>query len=295
MKQGYQLLLGLMAFLITACHSDQADTPTTDLQPKDRSIYEQISAKYEQEQQALPSKVTAGFWGWLKRVASADAKAVAAYVVKHGAKSDWKEALVIGAAASASEAITSGNSKKGIRVASDTLSYHHILAKDMQSIKTAEFKANTMDSLGYYHYLLVHEVLQDTTLSAIPSSEIRAVLYDKIHQQAKKIGIDAAYDKETALVFLDKIHSIGDRENDADYAQLYAFEETEDLNHFTAVAQQYVTTFFHLHDKALVTAYSKEMESAVLQDTALSQHVKDVLLLAMATYRFGNAYYFSNF
>ncbi|WP_410879775.1 hypothetical protein [Myroides sp. DW712] len=294
MKQVYLLMLSFMP-LFAGCNSDQANMPTTAPQSKDHSIYEQISAKYEQKQQALPTPKTAGFWGWLKRVASADAKAVAAYVVKHGTKSDWKEALVIGAAASASEAIGSGTSKKGIRAASETTSYHHLIVSDIQGIKTAEFKLNTMDFLGYYHYILVNEVLRDTTLSTIPSSELSAVLYDKIHQQAKKIGIDATYDKEMAVAFLAKLNSDHPAKSDADYTQHYAFEKNEDREHFIPIAKQYTTTFFHLHDTALFIAYSKEMETAVLQDTTLSQHVKDVLLLAMATYRFGNTYYFSNF
>ncbi|MGS4346630.1 hypothetical protein ACKUSY_13760 [Myroides odoratus] len=294
MKQVYVIILGLLSFF-TACNSDQVNTSTTDPQPEEPSMYEQISAKYEQKQQALPSKTTVGFWGWLKRVASADAKAVAAYVVKRGTKSDWKEALVIGAAASASEALTSGNSKKGIRPSTATTSYHNLVVSDIQDIKTAEFKTNAMDSLGYYHYIVVNEVLQDSTLSAIPPTELSAVLYDKSYQHAQQLGIETVYNKETALEFLAKLAPNDDAESDADYARRYDFENVEDRDHFIPIAKQYTTTFFLLHDTALFIAYSKEMETAVLQDTTLSQHVKEVLLLTMATYRFGNTYYFSNF
>jgi len=79
------------------------------------------------------------------------------------------------------------------------------------------------------------------------------------------------------------------------YATLYPFENKEDFAHFKPIAKIYTTTFFRLNNTALFTAYSKEMEAAVLTDATLSQHVKDILLLEMATYRFGNTYYFSKF
>jgi|GEM_PF-6050313 len=294
MKQVYVIILGLMT-VFYACNSNQVNAPTIENQPKNPTIYEQISTTYEQKQQASSFQPTAFFWGWLKRIASVDAKAIAAYVAKHGTKSDWKEALLVGATASVVAAITGEDSEKGMLTSSKTRPYQHLIVADIHHIKTAEFQLNKMDSVGYYHYILVNEILQHPYLSAIPPSEVSAVIYGKVYRQARKLGIETTYNQGASDALLDQLHRTGDSTNDAEYAQLYAFEEAEDLAQFKAISLQFEATFFKLHDTALVTAYSKEMETAVLQDTTLSEHVKDVLLLTMATYRFGNAYYFYNF
>ena len=294
MKQLYLIVLGVVA-LCTACHSDQATTDSVNPAQTEPTIYEHISATYEQKQHKLPDKATAGFWDWLKRVASADAKAAAAYAVKKGMKSDWKEALLIGAAASVGEAVTVKKSIHGIQNTAEVKSYHALVLPNIQQIKTANFSANSMDDAGYYHYVLVNEVLKDSTLSTIPSNELFAMLYDKIYQQAEQLGLQASYEKDTAVALLEKINQLDDNESDTYYATLYPFENKEDLAHFKPIAKIYTTTFFRLNNTALFTAYSKEMEAAVLADATLSQQVKDVLLLEMATYRFGNTYYFSKF
>ena len=294
MKQLYLIVLGVVA-LCTACHSDQTTTDSANPAQTEPTIYEHISAAYEQKQHELPDKATAGFWDWLKRVASADAKAAAAYAVKKGMKSDWKEALLIGAAASVGEAVTVKKSIHGIQNTAEVKSYHALVLPNIQQIKTANFSANSMDDAGYYHYVLVNEVLKDSTLSTIPSNELFAMLYDKIYQQAEQLGLQASYEKDTAVALLEKINQLDDNESDTYYATLYPFENKEDLAHFKPIAKIYTTTFFRLNNTALFTAYSKEMETAVLADATLSQQVKDVLLLEMATYRFGNTYYFSKF
>lgn len=294
MKQLYLIVLGIVA-LCTACDSDQATTDSANPAQTESTIYEHISATYEQKQHELPNKATAGFWDWLKRVASADAKAAAAYAVKKGMKSDWKEALLIGAAASVGEAVTVKNPIHGAQNTAEVKSYHTLVLPNIQQIKTANFSANTMDDAGYYHYVLVNEVLKDSTLSTIPSNELFAILYDKIYQQAEQLGLQASYEKEAAVTLLEKINQLDDNESDTYYASLYPFENKEDLAHFKPIAKIYTTTFFRLNNTALFTAYSKEMEAAVLADATLSQQVKDVLLLEMATYRFGNTYYFSEF
>lgn len=297
MKQFYLIFLGTLA-LCTACNSDQTTTTSASPAQTETTLYEHISATYQQkqqEQQELPDKTTASFWGWLKRVAAADAKAAAAYAAKKGMKSDWKEALLIGAAASVAEAVTVKNAIHGLQASAEVKPYRTLVLSNIQQIKTAEFTSNAMNDAGYYHYVLVNEVLQDSTLYTIPSSELSAILYDKIYQQAEKLGLQASYEKEAAVVFLEKIKQFKDDESDLYYANLYSFENTEDLVLFKPIAKLYTATFFHLNNTALFTAYSKEMEAAVLADSTLSQQVKDVLLLEMATYRFGNTYYFSNF
>ncbi|WP_060872581.1 hypothetical protein [Myroides odoratus] len=294
MKQLYLIVLGVVA-LCTACHSDQATTDSANPAQTKPTIYEHISATYEKKQQELPNKTTAGFWGWLKKVASADAKAAAAYAVKKGMKSDWKEALLISAAASVGEAITVKKSIQSAQNTTEAEPYHTLVLSNIQQIKTAEFSSNTMDDAGYYHYVLVNEVLKDSMLSTIPPNELFAMLYDKIYQQAEQLGLQAPYEKEEAVALLEKINQVADNESDAYYATLYPFENKEDFAHFKPIAKIYTTTFYRLNNTALFTAYSKEMEAAVLADATLSQQVKDVLLLEMATYRFGNTYYFSKF
>jgi len=168
----------------------------------------------------------------------------------------------------------SNYSKKSIQGIQNTAKvepYHALVLSNIQQIKTAEFTSNTMDDAGYYHYVLVNEVLKDPALSTIPPSELSAV------------------------ALLEKINQVEDNKSDVYYATLYPFENKEDFAHFKPIAKIYTTTFFRLNNTALFTAYSKEMEAAVLTDATLSQHVKDILLLEMATYRFGNTYYFSKF
>ena len=292
MKKLYLILLGLCTML-TACNSEQADAPKDHPLSSESSIYEQITATYLQKQQNLPTKTPLGFWGWLKRVGSADAKAVAAYTIKHGLKSDWKEALLVGAAASIENAVIGGNSKRSGLTAVETKPYLSMVLPDIQQIKIAEFQRNSMDDLGYYHYTIVNEVLKDSTLSALSISDLTATIYDKVYQQAHILGLDVSYKKEEAIAALNSINQLQDDESETYYNQLYAFPNTENSAYFKPIIKLYTNAFFAINHVALFTAYSKEMESAVLADTTLPQQVKDVLLLEMATYRFGNMYYFS--
>lgn len=292
MKKLYLILAGLLT-LLTACNSDQADIVKDQPQPMENSIYEQITTTYLQKQQNLPTKTTLGFWGWLKRVASADAKAAAAYAAKNGMKSNWKEALLVGAAASIENAIAKGNSKISNLTSLDTKPYRTMVLPNIHPIKVAQFSSNSMDDLGYYHYVIVNEVLKDSTLATLPSNDLSTTIYDKVYQEAHKLGFTAIYEKEAAVAILSNVNQLLDDTSDAQYNQLYAFVDKEDLEHFKPIEKLYTHAFFTLNDTTLFTAYSKEMESAVLTDTTLPQQVKDVLLLEMATYRFGNIYYFS--
>lgn len=294
MKKLYIIICSVLT-LFASCNSDQPQTTAGDSQNTESSIYERITATYLQKQQEQPSPAKASFWNWLKNIAAADAKAVAVYVAKHGTNSDWKEALLAGATASAIEALSGDNSKKVVQDATGLKPYQTLVLSDIQQIKTAAFERNVMDNLGYYHYVLVNEVLKDSTLLTIPQSEVSAVLYDKIYQEAKQLGLDASYEKEIAVELVNKINQVEDDESDAYYEHLYLFKNPTDVMLFKPIAKLYTSTFLSLNNKALFTAYSKEMETAVLEDSTLSQQVKDVLLLEMATYRFGNTYYFSNF
>ncbi|MGG5505338.1 MULTISPECIES: hypothetical protein [unclassified Myroides] len=288
MKKKYSFFLCLLLSL-TGCNSDQS--PTKDEQQNELpSVYESITQAYQQKREAPSKQTTAGFWGWVKKIATADAKAAAAYAVKHGMKSDWKEALLVGAAASV-EAALSGKSANITSTEAGLLPYQTMVLPDVQQIKSAAFEPNYMDDLGFTHYILVNEVLQDSSLAHLSSSDRQGAIYDKVYEQAQRLGIETIYDKQEAIALLNQIQKTADNTSNVYDEQLFTFDTPEEYQAFKAIDQLYTRTFNKIKSHVVFTAYSKEMESAVLQDSHLSQQTKEVLLLEMATYRFGYTYY----
>lgn len=284
MKKIYGLFLCL-AFLGTACSSDQASSARLEQPTPETNRYEVITTAYQQRREETPKLRTSSFWKWFKPVASADAKASAMYLAKKGLKADWKEALIIGASASLA-AIFSGKSTTMAIQPSELP-----VLTDIQTIQEASFRANSMDDLGYLHYTLVNEVLQDSTLAALSPNERKGVLYDKVYHQAQKQNITTAYDKQEAIAVLTALETTVNDQSDAYYTTLFAFTNSKDFNDYKNIVKLYSSTFSKLYNPFVFTAYSKEMELAVVEDTTLSQTVKDVLLLEMATYRYGFTYY----
>lgn len=296
MKKKYGMLL-CIAFLATACSSDQLAPSVEEQQIPTTNVYETITQSYQNKDQKGPSTPTTfGFWGWFQKVATADAKAAAAYAVKHGMKSDWKEALLIGAAASVGAALT-GNSSKTTTSTTHSSANQVSILSDVMQIKSAANTSNFMDDIGYTHYVLVNEVLKDPTISQLAAKEDQGnfhdQLYDKVYSQAQKLGIQAIYDKPEAVMLLDKIKNTAGYDSDTYYQQLFSFKNPKDQADFKAIDKLYTRTFNTFKSPAILTAYSKEIETAVLQDETLSQTVKEILLLEMATYRFGFTYYTS--
>lgn len=293
MTQKYFILLCL-AFLTVACNSDQSPSTGENQPISIKNDYEKITNAYLPKQQEKLDKATRGFWNWLKNVATADAKAAASYTVKHGMKSDWKEALLIGAAASVEAALSTKSPKKNSLSSAISSPYSAFVLSDISLIKSAVYPVNFMDDLGYSHYVLVNEVLQDPSLSEIPQSERKGVLYDKTYKQAQKLGINAIYDKQEAIALLTRIENTVDDSSDSYYSQLFPFQENKDLDAYKKISRLYTTTFFKVTNPSVFIAYSKEMEAAVVRDASISQTVKETLLLEMATYRYGTNYYAFN-
>lgn len=290
MKNKILILLSLVCLTIS-CSPDPSNNASIPQKNDTTSAYERITQTYKQEAKNTPKRSKLDFWSWLKRIAMADAKAAAAYAAKHGLKSDWKEALLVGASASVVEALTPEKPKKGALAPPDTRPYQAIVLSSIEQIKTAQFDQNTKDDLGYKHYVLVNEVLKDPTLSTIPKSDLIGIIYDKIYAKAETLGIQASYEKEKAVAFLQNVIPIIEEGMTASDTQMYAFEQLKDQRDFESISTSYTTIFSQLNDSKTFTAFSKEMETAVLQDASLSQTVKDVLLLEIATYRFGYTYY----
>lgn len=289
-------MLFCMVIFATACSTDQSSPSVEKQQIPPTDIYATISQTYQQKQEFRATPTTLGFWGWLKDVATADAKAAAAYAVKHGKKSDWTEALLIGAAASVGAALP-GNSSKTTTNATLSSPNRVSILSDVTQIKSAVNTSNFMDDLGYTHYVLVNAVLNDPTSSQLVLKENQGdfydKIYDKVYSQAQKLGIQAIYDKQEAVALLEKIKNTAAGESDTYYQQLFSFKNPKDQTDFRAIDDLYTRTFNTLKSAVVFTAYSKEMEAAVLQDATLSQTVKEILLLEMATYRFGFTYYAS--
>lgn len=292
MKKAYSIFLCLL-FLAMACNVDPSPKESIPQPNEISSVYETITHTYQQKQDTPSTLMGAGIWEWFKKIATADALAAAAYAAKNGMKSDWKEALLVGAAASVQAAL-SGKSASTTTSDTSTKSYQSLVLSDIQQIKSAVFSPNVMDDLGYTHYILVNEVLKDKSLAQLAPSELQGAIYDKVYDQAQKMGIQAIYDKQEAMVLLNQIqHTIADNSNPY-YTQLFTFDSHSDHTAFKTIEKLYSSTFNKIKSPAVFTAYSKEMEMAVIQDAHLSQKVKDVLLLEMATYRFGYMYYTIN-
>ena len=289
MKKAYGIFL-LLLFFATACNSDQS--PTAEEQPQSQVsiVYQDITKSFEAKKETPPTRSTKGIWDYLKKIASADAQAAAAYAAKYGMKSDWKEALIVGAAASVEAAFKNASSKIN---ASDSKTYQTLVLADIEQIKSQSYQNNFMDDLGYMHYVLVNEVLKDSTLSQISPSNLHGAIYDKVFAQAKLLNIHASYEKAEAVDLLDKIYTATDDNSDAYFAQLFPFSNPKDKQDYKTIAQMYRHTFDKIRSYAVFTSYSQEMEAAVLQDDSLSKKVKEILLLEMATYRFGYSYYSS--
>lgn len=289
------LILVSLVFLTMSCSSDQSNNEPISQKADPTSAYERITQMYKPDRTTTSGLSKLDFWSWLKRIAAADAKAAAAYAAKHGLKSDWKEALLVGASASVVEALTPDKSKKGILAPPDTRAYRTVVLSNIEQIKTAQFEQNTMDDLGYKHYVLVNEVLKDPALSTIPKSNLIAMVYDKIHTQAEALGIHASYEKENAVAFLQNFMPLLEEGAKVSDMPIHTFEQLKDQRDFESISKLYTTIFSQVNDSKTFTAFSKEIETAVLKDASLSQTVKSVLLLEMATYRFGYTYYSATF
>lgn len=298
MKKKYGILLCIV-FLATACSSDQSSPQLEDQQIPSTNTYEAITNAYHQKQEHSSALTSFGFWGWAKKIATIDAKAAAAYAVKHGMKSDWKEALLIGAAASV-EALLTGNSA---RITSTTTpespSSDVLVLSEITQIKSAAYTQNFMDNLGYIHYVLVNEVLKDPAILQLVIKDtqgtFREKIYDNVYSQAQKLGIQAIYDKQEAVMLLNQIENTTADKHKTCYRQLFSFKSQKDQTDFKAIDELYNRALNTIKNTAIFTDYSKEMETAVLQDETLSQTVKEILLLEMATYRYGFTYYTSGF
>ena len=72
---------------------------------------------------------------------------------------------------------------------------------------------------------------------------------------------------------------------------MYKFGNSTDFDNYTKISKLYSSVYCRIDNVTAFTTYSTEMEQAVLTDKSLSTEVKNVLLMEMATYRYGFYYY----
>ncbi|MGG5505699.1 MULTISPECIES: hypothetical protein [unclassified Myroides] len=171
---------------------------------------------------------------------------------------------------------------------------------DLQVLEEVKHVGNKFDVIGYNHYVVVNNILNDMDqYSAISDVEARdeaivkrikkevAILYPDAQIMEDVVDYPAFYNSlklqpgesyTEGTAYYDRVFSSNGTKADPAFVQILQLYASS----YEAVKEGYIDSF---------VAYSKTMEQAVQEDKNLTTDVKETLLIGMATYRYGIKYY----
>lgn len=290
------VLFVLLAFTVMSCSKENDVVSNTVRQ--EISIQEGISTNaYAQltnqylaavDEDSTPPDLVAprqfwrNLWGKVKEVLNADGEGAST-----GASFGPVGSVVVGAVYSLAEIFKQEtlDVKKGL--------------SDLKVLDLVKYEPNQFDVMGHNHYIIVNSFLNDIEKykDIANENELYLAIEKRVRQESKflfpmmsmnsdlnfialyegsKLQPGESYTEGTA--YYDRVFSSDGKKADPAFVQiskLYA-------RSYEAVKEGYIDAFIQ---------YSKDMEQAVIDDGNLASTVKEMLLVRMATQRYGIKYY----
>ncbi|WP_413511090.1 hypothetical protein [Myroides odoratus] len=288
-----------MAFVIVSC--DRENDSTINSLTEETSAYEQITNKFlaSVEHEVQPgSKTTYGFWDKLwrkvKQIGRADAE-TAGTQMQGG---NVNGALWGGIGASIIEIFQPLEPLPGYQLPADIFTGG---LSNLKPLDDVAYPANKFDSEGYNHYVVINDLMNNMdALKVITDQEEQYERFKMyISTSLSKLYPTFTFDTTVNFLVLNRDIQLQPAESytvgSAYYDRVFPFNGKESNPKFIQISQLYALSYETMKEEDVTSfvAYSKEMEQAVMNDKDLSANVKDVLLIKMATQRYGIKYYAS--
>lgn len=300
-KIKFFLLPFIFALVVVSCDKENDSAintvtqETSSTEAIDVNAYEQLTTQYLDviENDTTPPDLTAPlkFWGklWkgIKKFLNADGEAM---LKQYQDYPNIPITLLVGIGSSI-DAVT-----KNEKITIDSG------LPDLLVLEETKHVGNKFDIIGYNHYVVVNNVLNDID-QYIAISDIEArdeAIVKRVKKEVSILYPDAqvtedvvdytaffnslklqpgeSYTEGTA--YYDRVFSSNGKKVDPAFVQILQLYASS----YEAVKEGYIDSF---------VAYSKTMEQAVQEDKNLKTDVKEALLIGMATYRYGIKYYAS--